>query len=168
MQSIEILQKIEGLDEMGETKAMCSVSIQKDRPGQEPEVMCSAFTKDAVLSICLTPTWAVVDMKFADRLDYDLFQMIQVCMEYSEMLRDDNEGDGSQVVLVLSITPAGEYEQYVIGRNGFWSLMSEGLDKYCDTLRFIFPREQFGAYELSEEAVEQMIAEASEEVDAEV
>lgn len=46
--------------------------------------------------------------------------------------------------------------------------MSDGLDKYCDTLRFIFPREQFGAYELTEEVVEKMIAEASEEVDAEV
>lgn len=153
---------------MGETKAICSVSIQKDRPGQEPEVMGSAFTKDAVLSVCLTPMWTVVDMKFADRLDYDLFQMTQVCMEYSEMIREDNEGNGSQAVLVLSIAPVGEYEQFVIGRNGFWSLMSDGLEKHCDTLRFIFPREQFGAYELTEETVEEMIVEASEEVDAEV
>lgn len=46
--------------------------------------------------------------------------------------------------------------------------MSEKLEEHCNTLRFIFPREQFGAYELTEDAVEQMIKEASQEVDTDM
>ena len=168
MENMDILQKIEGVDEAGEVKAACSVSIHREVPGQEPEVVASAFTMNAVVSICITSVWVVVDLRFSDRLDYDLFQMLQVCMDYMEMLKGETVNDSQYPDLVLSIAPVGEYEQFIIGRNGFWSLMSDGLEKYCDTLRFIFPREQFGAYELTEEAVEQMIAESSEEVDAEV
>lgn len=167
MEKLDILQKIEGVNEAGEAKAACSVGIHREMPGQEPEVVASAFTMNAVVSICITPVWVVVDLRFSDRLDYDLFQMLQVCMDYMEMLKGETVNDSQYPDLVLSIAPVGEYEQFVIGRNGFWSLMSDRLEKYCDTLRFIFPREQFGAYELTKEAVEQMIEEASEEVDAE-
>ena len=121
MQSMEILQRLEGVDELGEAKALCSVSIQGEIFEQEPEVISSAFTKDAVL----------------------------------------------QNDLVLSICPKGEYEQFIIGRNGFWSLMAESVEKYCDTIRFLFPREQFGVYEFAEETVEQMIAKVTQEIDAE-
>lgn len=167
MENMDILQKIEGVDEAGEAKAACSVSIHREVPGQEPEIVASAFTMNAVVSICITPVWVVVDLRFSDWLDYDLFQMLQVCVDYMEIVKSDAISGSQLSELVLSIASAGEYEQFVIGRNGFWSLMSDGLEKYCDTLRFIFPRDQFGAYELSEEAVEQMIAEASGEVNAE-
>ena len=157
MQSMEILQKLEGVDELGEAKALCSVSIQRDVPEQEPEVISSAFTKDAVVSFYLTPIWVAIDLKFSDHLDYDLFQMVQVCKDYSDRVR---AGDGLQNDLVLSICPKGEYEQFIIDRNGFWSLMAESVEKYCDTIRFLFPREQFGVYEFAEETVEQMIVDA--------
>ena len=168
MENMDILQKIEGMDEAGEAKAICSVSIHREVQGQEPEVVASAFTMNAVVSVCITPVWAVVDLKFSDWMDYDLFQMMQVCMDYMNMVTSDVASGSQFSELVLSIAPAGEYEQFVIGRNGFWSLMSDRLEKYCDTLRFIFPREQFGAYELTEDSVEQMIKEASQEVDAEI
>ena len=68
----------------------------------EPEVISSAFTKDAVVSFYLTPLWVAVDLKFSDHLDFDLFQMVQVCKEYSEKIRIDA---GLQSELVLSICP---------------------------------------------------------------
>lgn len=160
MQSMEILQKIEGVDELGEAKALCSVSIQRELPKQELEAISSAFTKDAVVSFYFTPSWVAVDLKFSDHLDFDLFQMVQVCKEYSDKM-DELQND-----LVLSICPKGEYEQFIIGRNGFWSLMAESVEKYCDTIRFLFLREQFGVYEFAEEAVKQLIVEATEELDA--
>ena len=162
MQSMEILQKLEGVDELGEVRALCSVSVQMEMSETEPEVISSAFTKDAVVSFYLTPSWVSVDLKFSDHLDFDLFQMVQVCKEYSEKNRTDA---GLQSDLVLSICPKGEYEQFIIGRNGFWSLMAESVEKHCDIIRFIFPREQFGVYEFAEETVEQLIVEATEELD---
>ncbi len=162
MQSMEILQKLEGVDELGEARALCSVSIQMERSETQPEVISSAFTKDAVVSFYLTPSWVAVDLKFSEHLDFDLFQMVQVCKEYSERMRTDA---GQQSDLILSICLKGEYEQFIIGRNGFWSLMAEGVEKYCDTIRFIFPKEQFGVYELAEEMVEQMVTEETEELD---
>lgn len=164
MQGMEILQKLEGVDELGEARALCSVSIQKEMSEPEPEGISSAFTKDAVVSFYLTPTWVVVDLKFSDHLDFDLFQMVQVCKEYSEKIKTDA---GLQNDLVLSVCLKGEYEQFIIGRNGFWSLMAESVEKYCDTIRFLFPREQFGVYEFVEEIVEQLIEEITQEVDAE-
>ena len=162
MQSIEILQKLEGMDEMGEARALCSVSIQREMSEPEPEVISSTFTKDAVVSFYLTPSWVAVDLKFSDHLDYDLFQMVQVCKDYSDRVRAD---DGPQNDLVLSVCPKGEYEQFIIGRNGFWSLMAESVEKHCDTIRFLFQREQFGVYELAEESAEQLIVEATEELE---
>ena len=35
---------------------------------------------------------------------------------------------------------------------------------YCNTIRFIFPREQFEIYELSESGVEQMVTQAEKEM----
>lgn len=89
--------------------------------------------------------------------------MVQVCKNYTEMLKQDKEDICKE--LVLTIAPAGEYDQYIIGRNAFWSLMSEDLEDYCDTLRFIFMRDQFGAYEFSKEDVEQMLDEISQELE---
>ena len=164
MQSMEILQRLEGVDELGEAKALCSVSIQGEIFEQEPEVISSAFTKDAVVSFYLTPIWVAVDLRFSDHLDFELFQMVQVCKEYSDQLGADAV---LQNDLVLSICPKGEYEQFIIGRNRFWSLMAESVEKYCDTIRFLFPREQFGVYEFAEETVDQMIAKVTQEIDAE-
>jgi len=165
MQSMEILQRIEGVDEIEEARALCSVSIQREMSELEPEVISSAFTKEAVVSFYLMPSWVAVDLKFSDHLDFDLFQMVQVCKEYS-----GKTGTNAwlQSDLVLSICPKGEYEQFIIGRNGFWSLMAESMEKYCDTIRFLFPREQFGVYEFTEETAEQLIEETAQEVEIEV
>lgn len=163
MQSMEILQKLEGVDELGEAKALCSVSIQREASEQEPETISAAFTKDAVAIFFITPIWVAIDLKFSDHLDYDLFQMVQVCKDYSDRVR---AGDGPHNDLVLSVCPKGEYEQFIIGRNGFWSLMAESVEKHCDTIRFLFQREQFGVYEFTEETVEQLIVEATEELGA--
>jgi len=165
MQSMEILQRLEGVDELGEAKALCSVSIQREVHEQEPEVISSVFTKDVVVSFFLTPIWVAIDLKFSDHLDYDLFQMVQVCKDYSDSMCTDT---ALQSDLVLSICPKGEYEQFIIGRNGFWSLMAESVEKYCDRIRFLFPREQFGVYEFTEETVEQLIVEATEELDVKI
>ena len=161
---MELLKSIEGMDETGVPKAACSVSIQREMPEQEPEIMESAFTMDAEVFFCITEVWAVVDIHFENRLNYDLFQFLQVCKEYAELVRVDTEMDEQLPMLVLSIAPLGEYEQFVIGRNGFWSLTSQDLENCCDTIRFIFPRQRFGAYELTEEAVEQMIEETEKEI----
>lgn len=168
MENMDILQKIEGVNEAGEAKAACSVSIHREMQGQEPEVIATAFTMNAVISVCITPMWAVVDLRFSDWMDYDLFQMLQVCKDYMELAKGDAANGSQYPELVLSIAPVGEYEQFVIGRNGFWSLMSEKLEEHCNTLRFVFSRENFGAYELTEDAVEQMIKEASQEVDTDM
>ena len=165
MQSMEILQRLEGVDEFGEAKALCSVNIQREVHEQELEAINSAFTKDAVVSFFLTPIWVAIDLKFSDHLDYDLFQMVQVSKDYSDSMCTDT---ALQSDLVLSICPKGEYEQFIIGRNGFWSLMAESVEKYCDTIRFLFPRNLFGVYELSEETVEQLIEETAQEVEIEV
>ena len=45
--------------------------------------------------------------------------------------------------------------------------MSENLEDYCDTLRFVFMRDQFGAYEFSREDVEQILDEISQELEIE-
>lgn len=161
---MELLKRIEGKDEMGMPKAACSVSVQNEVPEQEPEIMESAFTMDAEVFFHITEVWAVVDIHFENRLNYDLFQFLQICKDYTELVRGNTATDEQPPMLVLSIAPLGEYEQFVIGRNGFWSLMAQELESCCDTIRFIFPRQWFGAYELTEETVEKMIEETEKEV----
>ena len=162
---MELLKKMEGRDVTGIPKAVCNVSIQCSVAGQEPEVVDSAFTMDAEAAFCITKEWAVVDLCFEDHLSYSLFQLVQTCKRYTEAVRTEAEAEDALPVLVLSMAPLGEYEQFVIGRNGFWSLVAQELEDYCDTIRFIFPREQFGVFELEEEAVESMIADVEKEME---
>lgn len=161
---MELLKKMEGKDVTGIPKAVCNVSIQRSVAGQELEVVDSAFTMDAEVLFCITKEWVVVDLCFEDHLSYSLFQMVQTCKRYTEAVPTEAEAEDALPVLVLSMAPLGEYEQFAIGRNGFWSLMARELEDYCDTIRFIFPREQFGVFELEEEAVERMIEDAEKEV----
>ena len=160
---MELLKKMEGKDGTGIPNALCNVSIQCSATEQEPEVVDSAFTMDAEITFCITKEWAVVDLCFEDHLSYSLFQVLQTCKRYTEAVRA--EAEDALPVLVLSMASLGEYEQFVIGRNGFWSLMAQELEDYCDTIRFIFPREQFGVFELEEEAVESMIADVEKEME---
>lgn len=161
---MDFLKKMEGKDVTGIPNAICNVSIQSSVQGQEPEVVDSAFTMDAEVAFCITKEWAVVNLCFEDHLSYSLFQVVQTCKRYTEAVRTEAENREALPVLVLSLAPLGEYEQFVIGRNGFWSLMARELEDYCDTIRFIFPREQFGIFELEEEAVESMIADVEKEI----
>lgn len=160
---LEILQMLEGKDEAGAARAVCNVSIRKAVSETEWENVEEKSTLEAVVSVCVTAVWVAVNLEFEDRLDYDYLQMAQVCMDYSDMVRV-GEADNGQADLVLALTPIGEYDYVLIGRNGFWSFMPERPDGYCNTIRFIFPREQVGMYELSESGVEQMVAEAEKEV----
>lgn len=107
MENRDILQKIEGVNEAGEAKAACSVSVHRETQGQEKEVIASAFTMNAVISVCITPMWVVVDLRFSDWMDYDLFQMLQVCTDYMEMAKGDAANCSQYLELVLSIAPMG-------------------------------------------------------------
>ena len=161
---LEILQMLEGKDETGASRAVCNVSIRKAVSETEWETISEKNTMDAVVSVYATDVWLAVDLEFEDRLDYDYLQMAQVCMDYLDMVRV-GEADNGQADLVLALTPIGEYDFVLVGRNGFWSFMPERPDGYCNTIRFIFPREQVGMYELSESGVEQMIAEVASGID---
>lgn len=164
---LELMRAVEGVDATGNAKAVCCVLIQKRDTELEPETISSACTMDAVLSSCTTDVWAVVDLQFEEELDYDLLQMTQVCEDYVDLVKERDESDRKQLSLVLSITPVGEYDFFLIGMDGFWSLMAVEPGGECSILRFIFLKERFGAYELSAEVMEQMLEELIQELDAE-
>lgn len=90
---LELFEAIEGVDETGSAKAACCVLIQKSGIELEAEAVSSACTMNAVLSICMTDVWTVVDLHFEDRLDYDLLQMSQVCKDYVDMVGRNKGGD---------------------------------------------------------------------------
>ena len=161
---LEILQMLEGRDETGAARAVCNVSIRKAVSETEWETVEEKSTLEAVVSVCVTAVWVAVDLEFEDRLDYDYLQMAQVCMDYSDMVRV-GDADNGQADLVLALSPIGEYDYALIGRNGFWSLMPERADGYCHMIRFIFLKEQCGIFELTENSVEQMIAEVASGID---
>lgn len=162
MSEVELIQAIEGTDETGAARAACCISVMKNLAEGEPEAVSSEATLDAVVSICLTEKWAVVDLQFPEPLDYDFLQMAQVCKEYEEAMKKADEN--IRYSLVLSLTPAGDYDFFLVGGDGFWSFMANDPVAESDTIRFLFPREQFGAYELEDDAVEEMIEEAMSEI----
>lgn len=77
---------------------------------------------------------------------------------------DIEEKPDYELSLMLSITPKGEYDFFLMGMDAAWSFMPEKPEGMCNAIRFIFVREKFGAYEFGEEAVKQMIEEAAEEL----
>lgn len=162
--SLEILQMLEGRDETGAARAVCHLSIQQWN-GAEWVTITEKNTRDAVVSVYVTDVWLAVDLEFEDRLDLDYLQMAEVCQEYAEMTRSGEQDEAILVGLVLTMAPTGDYDYVLIGRNGFWSFMPERADGYCHVLRFIFPKEHCGIYELTENSVEQMITEVVSDID---
>lgn len=69
-----LFEEIEGRDELGTPKAACSLTIQRMISEDDTEVVQSVSTQDAEVSICSTPLWMTVDLRFEDRLDYDYLQ----------------------------------------------------------------------------------------------
>lgn len=156
-----LFEELEGRDELGTSKAACSLTIQRIIE-DDTEVVQSVSTQYAVVSVYSTPLWMTVDLRFEDRLDYDYLQFSQVCMEYQELA---NDSEAEPLSLVLSLTPFGEYNYFVVGVNGAWNFQLDKPDGECNTIRFIFMKECFGVYELSEEAMEEMIEEAVQEME---
>lgn len=162
---IEMIQAVEGVDETGEAKAFCNIGIQRGTNEDDLVVEADINTMNAVVSLCFTEVWVMVDLCFENRFDYDLIQITQLCTEYVEMVKSEMGKDYKPLSLVVSLAPAGEYDGFIIGTNGFWCLMPREIGGDIDTIRFIFPVQDFGVYELSEEAVEQMVEEVYEELD---
>lgn len=162
MSEVELIQAIEGADETGAARAACCISVIKNSAERDPEAVSSAATLEAVVSICLTEKWAVVDLQFPEPLDYDFLRMAQVCKEYEDALRKADENISYS--LVLSLAPAGDYDFFLVGGDGFWSFMASDPTAESDTIRYLFPQDRFGAYELEADAVEEMIEEVTGEI----
>lgn len=162
---IEIIRAIEGIDETGNTKAICNIGILRGSNEDDLEVVKSYNTMDAVVSICTTETWAIVDLCFEDSFDYDLVQITQLCTEYEHLTKSKVCKDGQMLSLVVSLALAGDYETFVIGRNGFWGLIPQEVGGVLSTIRFVFSMHDFGVYEFSEQAVELLIEETIQEIE---
>lgn len=160
----EQIKSIEGVDEMGNPQAICCVMIQKGVSKCDLETVETCCTLEAVLSICMTELWVAVDLQFEDELDYDMIQMVQVCREYEELSKCERGEAGEGFSLDLSVTKAGEYDFFLIGMGGFWCLMPGEPGESCRILRFMFLRERFGVYALSDEVVEKMVEEVEKEL----
>lgn len=161
---MELIQAIEGVDDTGAARAACCLSVMKNPAMGEPEALHSVATLEAVVSICLTEQWAVVDLQFSEPLDYDLLQIAHVCKEYTDSLKKLDGNGNFSYSLVLSLAPAGDYDIYLVGVDGFWSFMASVPAASCDTIRFLFSRDRFCAYELDANAVEEMIEETGTEI----
>ena len=157
-----LFEALEGRDELGTPKAACSLTIQRIIAEDDTEVVRSVSTQDAEVSVYSTPLWMIVDLRFEDRLDYDYLQFAQVCMEYLELA---NDSDTEPLSLLLSLTPLGEYNYFVTGVSGACNFQPDSPDGECNTIRFIFIKECFGVYELTDEAMEDMIEEAGQELE---
>lgn len=153
------ISAVEGVDELGNARAVCSLTIQRPIDGLQSEVIQSVATMDAEVSICFTKLWVTVDLKFEDNLDFDYLQMSQVCLDYAKLQEEEAES----MSLVLAITPLGEYDFFLVGVEGIWCFQSDKPEGICNTIRFIFMKQCFGTYELTTKAMEQMILEAGME-----
>ena len=58
-----------------------------------------------------------------------------------------------------------EYVEFCIKQRYAWNFQPDSPDGECNTIRFIFIKECFGVYELTDEAIEDMIEEAGQEME---
>lgn len=155
----DYISAVEGVDELGNARAVCSLTLQRSVDELQSEVIQSVATMDAEIFIFFTKLWVAVDLKFEDNLDFAYLQMAQVCMDYAKFQKEEAES----MSLVLAITPLGEYDFFLVGVEGIWCFQSDKPEGICNTIRFIFMKQCFGTYELTTEAMEQMILEAGME-----
>ncbi len=161
----KILQEIVGEDEGGSGRALSCLMIERrfEHSMEKPEVCGLVSLADVVLSVSITNDFVVVSMHFEDYADYDYLQTEELCRKY-EALVDVGSPEGEAYSLVLSIVPKGEYDIFFVGLDAVWSYMPEKPEGGCKEIRLIFLKGKFGVYEFEKEAVEELVAEATEEL----
>lgn len=139
--------------------------MQFGKQEYEPEVCGAVYMSDAVLSVSFTSDFAVVGLRFEDCVDFDFLRAEDLCRKYDDLADAGSlEGEKMDYSLVLSVVPKGEYDTFIVGLDGIWSFVSEKPGGVCHTIRLVFAREKFGAYEFGKETVEDMIGEVIQEV----
>lgn len=155
----EIIGRLEGVDDAGEPRAIVNVSVQRGSDEDDLELISSYSTMEAVVSMCVSERWISIDLQFDDPFAYDLVQLAQLCGDYENKEREERDKGFLPLSLVVGVTPTGEYDAFVVGRNAFWCIMPMMPGGEIDTLRFIFQREDLAAYELGEAEIEKMMEE---------
>ena len=163
----DLFEAIEGSDENGEAKAVCCLMIEKKFQDTNitPEIQKVSYMVDANVTVSLTSDFAMVDLIFDSYVDYDYLQTGELCREYTAMTDARNLAEDSELSLVLSITPKGDYDFFWMGMDAAWSFMPERPEGMCNIIRLIFVREKFGAYAFGEEAVRKIIENAADELE---
>lgn len=168
----DIFQEVEGIDESGEARALSCLMIEKRfaDASAAPVVRDLVYMQDACVSISLTSDFAVVDLAFENHVDYEYLQAGELCRKYTTNtdVRSLAVNTDGELSLVLSVTPKGEYDLFLMGMDAAWCFMPKKPEELCSVIRLIFLREKFGVYEFTKEAVEKMIEEVGEELEDEL
>lgn len=152
------LDQVDGVDEWGEPKALCAVSIQRLVGGGPPELVQSVTMGDAVASIYMSERWVTVELAFVSVFDDSYVSTEKVCREYNRMLKCQSTYGEGIVALTLSIAPKGEHGWFLVGVRGAWSIFTDETGGTCNQIRFLFERELFLYVKMTEETVEETAA----------
>lgn len=143
----DIFQAIEGIDENGEVKAICCLLIEKkfEDMRSKPKIQKIVYLWNANVKVSLTSDFVVVDLGFGGYTDYDYLKALELCREFTDMtdVCEFGEKPDSDLSLILSITPKGEYDFSLMGRDAAWSFVPEKTEGMCNAIRLVFVKKKF-------------------------
>lgn len=154
---MDILLRLQGLDEFGDGKTYCSISLCNAK--NEDEVEDTVLTGEAEIQFGLWDSFFVVDIMFGNPYVYDYLQMVELCRKCDELNRTTDKVDKGEYFLLMSMAPKGEYDCSVYGAPGIWSVLPDESGIQCSGIRMIFSRDNIGLVTLDENGVNDLITE---------
>ena len=152
-----------GRDEDGDSKAICTlqvVCVEKETGGINELDTVSVLNSEVAIDI--THDIVTIDVKFENYLDFEYLQAGELCLRYKE--KHSKQEYDSNVTLLLTITEAGEYENFLIGQEAMWAFTSEKPEDRNHMIRFWFLKDNFIIYRLSDQEIERVMKQIGEEV----
>lgn len=162
MKGKDILLSLQGLDEFGDVKTYCSISLCNVK--NEDEVEDTVLTGEAEIQFGLWDAFFVIDIKFGNPYVYDYLQMVELCRKCDELNRTTDKEEKGGYFLLMSMAPKGEYDCSMYGAPGIWSILPDESGIQCSGIRMIFERDKVGLLLLQEDGLCDLINEVIEEL----
>lgn len=161
----EFYKLIEGRDETGTPKGMCSLVILIPDENGEPKQVATASTLNGAVYLAIVPNGlSMIDVMFDEPTDYDYIQLGGICEKFNIMISEANRNGTVIPSLVLSVSEQGDFSSFMSCVDCVWSYIPTSAEKICTGIRFIMETKNIHFLEFDETQINVLLNELEEEI----
>ena len=161
----EFYSLIEGRDDDGTPKAMCTLGLLTVNDASEITELATAASLNGAVYLALIPGGlSMIDIMFDEPTDYDYLQLGGVCEMLNKEIANANRNGAEPPSLTLTLTQQGDFQTFLTATDCVWSYIPTSAEKICTGIRLITSTDNINFLELDDGQVDEMIEDMKEQM----